>query len=468
MLNVSMAGLDGLEACRALRSRGVSRNLAGRRSTRRAAYRLDNRCTQLGVLGSHHHHEFSRELDMPVAQNALALAGGSPRQRLALGATTAAVLMLTVACSGSGGTTSSGAPSGTVSGAASGGPGGPGGGAGGGGGAAVPPCNKVTAVPSAAPASAIPAFSDDATVTSAVAKAQAFLGTLSAAQKATVMNAYTDLAKKQCSWSNYPDDNFTGRLGLKLGDLSATQKAAALAAVQAVMSPEGYTQVTNEMLADDQLGKQEDIYGQANYHIVMYGQPSADSPWTMQFGGHHLAIHVSVGGGALSVSPHFSGTQPVSFELNGKTIKPLGVDAGDIFGLFGSLTAEQTTKAKLAGQFRDLVMGPGTDTGYPKQEGLAYTALNTAQQAAVKKVIADWVADAAPELADPLLKIYYSQLDQTVIGYASSTSADSGDAYLRIDGPRVWIEWLNTSAAGGLHYHTLYRDKALDYGTGLG
>jgi len=23
-------------------------------------------------------------------------------------------------------------------------------------------------------------------------------------------------------------------------------------------------------------------------------------------------------------------------------------------------------------------------------------------------------------------------------------------------------------AAGGLHYHTLYRDKALDYGTGLG
>jgi hypothetical protein len=32
----------------------------------------------------------------------------------------------------------------------------------------------------------------------------------------------------------------------------------------------------------------------------------------------------------------------------------------------------------------------------------------------------------------------------------------------------IAVEWLNTSAAGGLHYHTVYRDKALDYGTGLG
>ena len=322
--------------------------------------------------------------------------------------------------------------------------------------------------PSAAPASAVPTFSDDKTVTAAVAKTQAFLATLSDAQTKTVTNAYTDLAKKQCSWSNYPDDNFTGRLGLKLGDLNAEQKAAALAAVQSLLSPTGYEQVVNQMHADDQLGKQEAIYGEANYHIVLYGEPSASSPWTLQFGGHHLAIHTSLGGGALSVSPHFSGTQPTSFELDGKTIKPLGADADDTFGVFSGLSSDQLAKAKLSGQFRDLVMGPGTDTGYPEQEGLAYTELDAAHQALVKKVIADWVADAAPELADPLLEVYYSQLDKTTISWASSTDVTSGDGYLRIDGPRVWIEWLNTSAAGGLHYHTLYRDKALDYGTGLG
>jgi len=325
-----------------------------------------------------------------------------------------------------------------------------------------------TATPSAAPASAVPTSDDTAVVSTAVAKAQAFYNLLTADQKKTVMYAYTDLAKKQCSWSNYPDDNFKGRLGLRLGDLTAEQKAAALAAVQSVLSTTGYEQVVNQMHADDQLGKQEAIYGEANYHIVLYGTPSADSPWTLQFGGHHLAIHTSIGGGALSVSPHFSGTQPTSFELDGKTIKPLGDDADDTFGMFAGLSAEQLAAAKLSGQFQDLVMGPGTDTGYPKQEGLPYTQLDAAHQALVKKAIADWVADASPTLADPLLDVYYSQLDQTTIAWAGSTSLDSGSAYLRIDGPRVWIEWLNTSAAGGLHYHTLYRDKALDYGTGLG
>ena len=263
------------------------------------------------------------------------LAKGLWRRRLALGATTATVVVLAVACGGSGGSSSSSTPTGVVSAAPSEAPSGGAGRSGGGNGAgnAPPPCNKATATPAAAPASAVPTFSDDKTVTTAVEKTQAFLATLSVDQKKTVMNAYTDLAKKQCSWSNYPDDNFTGRLGLKLGDLNAEQKAAALTAVQSVLSTEGYTQVVNEMHADDQLGKQEAIYGEANYHIVVYGEPSADSAWTMQFGGHHLAIHASMGGGALSVSPHFSGTQPVSSELDGKTIKPLGEDADDIFGL---------------------------------------------------------------------------------------------------------------------------------------
>lgn len=398
------------------------------------------------------------------------------RRPLVLSATTAAVLMLVVACSGTSSTGSSSAPTSAAgSGARTGGPGGggsggPGGGGGGGNGAgnAPPPCVKATATPSAAPASAVPSFSDTSTVTNAVTKAQAFYALLTAEQKKAVMYAYTDLAAKQCSWSNYPDDNFKGRLGLRLGDLTAEQKAAALVAVASVMSTTGYEQVVNQMHADDQLGQQEAIYGEANYHIVLYGTPSADSPWTLQFGGHHLAIHTSVGGGAISVSPHFSGTQPTSFELDGKTIKPLGADADDTFAMFAGLSTDQLATAKLSGKFQDLVMGPGTDTGYPKQEGLPYTQLDAARQALVKKVIADWVADASPELADPLLDVYYSQLDQTTIAWSDSTDLSSGSAYLRVDGPRIWVEWLNTSAAGGLHYHTLYRDKALDYGTGLG
>jgi len=341
---------------------------------------------------------------------------------------------------------------------------GPGGG--GNGGDTPPACTPSTATPAAAPAAAVPAFNDTTAVAGAVITAQAFLATLSAEQKKTVLYSFADLGKKQCSWSNYPDDNFKGRLGVKLGDLTAAQKTAALAALQSVLTPTGYTQVLNEMHADDVLGQNETQYGEANYHIVMYGEPAADKPWTLQFGGHHVAVHVSLGGDVISVSPHFSGTQPVSFDLDGKTIRPLGEESDTIFPLVKSLTTEQQTAAQLSGKFNDLVMGPGTDTAYPKQEGLSCTKLTAAQQTQVKDLIKDYVSDAATAISDPILNLYTSQLDQTTISYSGTVTAESDNGYFRIDGPRVWIEWLNTGASG-LHYHTLYRDKQLDYGTGL-
>ncbi|WP_433832865.1 DUF3500 domain-containing protein [Actinoplanes sp. CA-015351] len=346
------------------------------------------------------------------------------------------------------------------------GPGGGGGPGGGQGGDTPPPCTASSATPTAAPAAAVPEFDDTTAVAGAVTAAQAFLSTLTADQKKSVSYSFSALSTKQCSWSNYPDDNFKGRLGLRLGDLSDTQKAAALAALKSVLSDSGYTQVLDEMHADDVLGQNETQYGQANYHIVLYGEPSADQPWTLQFGGHHVAVHVSLGGNVISVSPHFSGTQPVSYELDGKTIRPLGEESDVVFPLVASITADQQTTAQLSGKFNDLVMGPGTDTGYPAQEGISYTKLTTAQQTQVKDLIKLYVGDGTAAVSDPILNLYYSQLDQTTIGYSGTVAADSDNGYFRIDGPRFWLEWLNTGASG-LHYHTLYRDKQLDYGTGL-
>ena len=54
-----------------------------------------------------------------------------------------------------------------------------------------------------------------------------------------------------------------------------------------------------------------------------------------------------------------------------------------------------------------------------------------------------------------------------MIGWSISIDRES-PAYMRIDGPRVWIEWLNRANPGeaGYHPHTVYRDKLIDYGTG--
>ena len=52
-------------------------------------------------------------------------------------------------------------------------------------------------------------------------------------------------------------------------------------------------------------------------------------------------------------------------------------------------------------------------------------------------------------------------------GSSSGISKDVSGSYIRIGGPRVWIE-LAVQGGGvtrnATHYHTIYHDKTLDYG----
>ena len=241
-----------------------------------------------------------------------------------------------------------------------------------------------------------------------------------------------------------------------------------MAAVASVLSEAGYEYVQGMMAAEDELTSGDPTLGSDDYYLAFYGEPSTNEPWTLQFGGHHLAIHISMGGEILSASPYFQGVQPVSLEVDGTTLEPMATDTNHMFGLFETLDDEQLATAELTRPLVDLVMGPQIDTGYPEPEGLPYTELTADQQELVRAVISDWVTDAFPELAGPLLEVYESQLDETLIGWSTSIDRDS-TAYMRIDGPRVWIEWLNMENPGesGYHPHTIYRDKLIDYGTGV-
>jgi hypothetical protein len=60
-----------------------------------------------------------------------------------------------------------------------------------------------------------------------------------------------------------------------------------------------------------------------------------------------------------------------------------------------------------------------------------------------------------------------TSLAATYVAYSGATDLTTQDSYFRIDGPRVWIEY---TIQGGIvyparvHYHTIWRDKASDYG----
>ena len=184
---------------------------------------------------------------------------------------------------------------------------------------------------------------DAGTLASAVTAADEFLASLSDDQRAAAVFEFADLDAKRNSWSNFEQGDFDGRQGARFGDLDEDQKALAMAVLASVLSAGGYEYVEGAMAAEDQL-----IPGNIDeYYLAFYGEPSTDEPWTLQFGGHHLAIHISMGGGILSVSPYFQGVQPIVLDVDGATIEPMANDTNNMFGLFESLDDEQLAAARL-------------------------------------------------------------------------------------------------------------------------
>ena len=304
----------------------------------------------------------------------------------------------------------------------------------------------------------------------------AFYATLSTTQQSSVVLSYT-LANAEI-WSNLPT-NMISRNGLKFGDLSSTQLTAALAVAQAVLSSTGYTQFLNVRIADDYLadnGGGTTAYGSGLYYIAFLGTPSNTSAWQLQIGGHHFALNTTYNGTYLSATPYFLGVEPPSFTVSGTTYTVLEAQRSAAYNLAQTLTSN--TSAVLSGTFDDVVMGvngsTGHDTNYPltyptSGRGVLYSSLSTAQQALVKTFIEAWVNNQNSSTASTLLSLYESDdaLAQTYVGYSGTGAFTTQGDYIRVDGPRVWVEFVTQNGIvfqNGIHYHSLWRDKTADYG----
>lgn len=66
----------------------------------------------------------------------------------------------------------------------------------------------------------------------------------------------------------------------------------------------------------------------------------------------------------------------------------------------------------------------------------------------------------------PLAK-YQAQLAHTRIAWVKNTGPTDENSYIRIDGPSVWIEFVNarSQSTPNIHYHSVCRDKTNDYGS---
>jgi hypothetical protein len=268
------------------------------------------------------------------------------------------------------------------------------------------------------------------------------------------------------------------RRGIRMGDLTDAQRANVMALLKEALSADGYRKVNEIMSGDEVLRVNGDgrggagrggrgpggggpAFGLDNYWLAFLGAPSTTAPWMLQFGGHHLAINLTLGGANASMTPSLPAAQPATYTFEGREIRPLGRENDKAFALINALDASQRDQAILKYRVADLVLGPTQDGKTIQPEGIRASALTAKEQAMLLDLAKEWAGIVTDAFATPRMAELQANLPQTWFAWSGPTTNGS-QAYFRIQGPTLVIEYAPQGSVD--HIHTIYRDPTNDYG----
>ena len=304
-----------------------------------------------------------------------------------------------------------------------------------------------------------------------VRAAQAVLATLDEAGRAKVQFPFDGPQKTK--WSNLPSPMFE-RQGLLLADLTPPQRSAVTNLLTTALSSDGYRKVTEIMKGDEVLktgqggrgggrgaGRGGPSFGEDQYYLAFVGTPSMTTAWMLQFGGHHLAINLTMAGSQSTMAPSLPATQPAKYTIEGREIRPLGKENDKAFALINALDATERSQAILNYRVSDLVLGPGKDGRVIEPEGIRASSLSPAHQTMLLDLIREWAGITNDAYAEPRMTELKANLPQTYFAWSGPTTNGSV-AYFRIQGPTLVIEYAPQGSID--HIHTIYRDPTNDYG----
>jgi hypothetical protein len=303
-----------------------------------------------------------------------------------------------------------------------------------------------------------------------VSAANAFLSTLDQKQKQNVMFAFDDEAQR-ARWSNLPV-TMVKRAGLSMGELSQPQRTAAYALVASALSKRGFEKIQQIVEADETLKRNENnnrMFGQDQYFISILGTPSPKDPWMLQFGGHHLALNITIAGERGILTPSLTGAQPSFYTVNGKTIRPLGEESDKAVALLNGLDENQKKQAVLSFRLADLVLGPGQDGKTIQPEGLKASNMNEKQRAMLLDVVSEWAGIIHESAAVARMAELKAEINDMWFAWSGPTDVTPGKniaSYYRIQSPHLVIEYAPQRMGGdpSMHIHAMYRDPTNDYG----
>ncbi|RZO18710.1 MAG: DUF3500 domain-containing protein [Verrucomicrobiaceae bacterium] len=330
------------------------------------------------------------------------------------------------------------------------------------------PVGNYPSLPSKVLSNYHPKSDSDRTPESFAKSANTFLSSLNKELRAQAALPFD--SSEKAKWTNVPPRGPQG--GVRLGDLNEAQIKAAVNLLSTVLSEQGYSKARNIPLADDRLlrnGKRRPGFGAEDYWLAIFGKPSPNKPWGLQFDGHHIAINLAFHGDRMSMSPTFIGTQPREFKLGKDMVVPMSNEAPLGLKLYNSLKDAQKKSAMIGKKRANLIAAAGKDGFVPKPIGVSCKDFTKAQRDVLLDVIGVYVGDLPEPYNKHRMEELSSEIDKMSFSWWGP-SVEKGDFSYRIQGPSLIIEYAGQDLGGDPHdhLHSMYRDPTNEYGSRLG
>lgn len=302
--------------------------------------------------------------------------------------------------------------------------------------------------------------------------------------------SYAVDAREWQSWAN--PEFMQHDTGLRLDELEPAVRDAALAVVEASLSPEGYALARSLMRINGFLGELVELpllMNEYSYNFALYGSPSETKPWGWQLFGHHVALNCMVSGGQMVVSPVFLGAEPDIIDdgpHQGVKVFKERIQWGR--ELMAALPVSLRSEAIVFEHMQDPAMPEGRlhpgderhlagcfqDNRVIPYEGVPVSSMPAATVALLDKIVADSIAylPAGPRAAR--FREIQEHYEETWFSWIGGWEGDAA-FYYRIQSPVVILEldhhtgvFLDNDTPAPFHMHTVVRTpNGNDYGRAL-
>ena len=309
-----------------------------------------------------------------------------------------------------------------------------------------------------------PAFASAGIAAKMRAAADSFLSSVDASARAKVALPFSH--EKRTDWHYTPRQ----RPGLSFADLDAGQREAVHRLLRTALSAAGHRKVVNIVELELVLRELE-TFGlfrdPEKYFVVFFGAPHATAPWGWRFEGHHLSLTFTVRGYAIATTPSFFGATPAEVPKGAKRgVRVLAEEEDEGRKLLAMLDHAQRATAIIDTRtYGDIVTRAADRVSPLEGKGIEARALDDAQKAQLRRLVAVYAASFESDLRDARLARAAEGFDAIRFAWAGAT-ARGRPHYYRVQGPKFLIEY-DASQDDGNHIHTVWRDFAGDFGRDL-